>query len=218
MIVCVRRATAVLAALSCTLGGCGGSSPRPSLTPAQTAWAKRVNLRAADVPYLSARKIGRQASVYGPFDPAVERCNRGGSGDQLPGLASPRFSSSDEHTNQHGVSVVSLLPFGAANSTVYFAPTAATAARVVAAVVKPRGERCLARDFERSSKIITDRSSRAEPAFTNVRVTSSNISAAGARATQLQTTAVDRAFSLPGRPTLYTERLSVFAVAARSSS
>ncbi len=207
----VRRTGAVLAVVSCALAGCGGSTPRPSLTPAEAAWADRVNLRAADVPDLSAATIRRPDPVYGPLEAAVERCDRSGTGSgQLAGLGSPRFRSSLEHTNQRGVSVLSLLPMREAASTVYFAPSAAAATRVVAAAASRRGERCIASDYEHSSEMTTEHSKHTEPALANVRVTSSIVSATGQRATRLQITAVDRVFALPTRPSRYTERRLMF--------
>jgi hypothetical protein len=138
----VLRCLAVCASTALVVGcGRGGSASRAgtSLSSAEVAYAGAVNLRAADVPGLSAGRFAQaRTRLHGWLSP-VDVCDGASRRNyEATGIASPGFRASLEHGG-----VLSLLPLEIVRSTVYPAVSPTKASRVLQAAVTARGRACL---------------------------------------------------------------------------
>jgi hypothetical protein len=153
-------ALVVVVALPVT--GCGTASRSP-LTMAQEAFARTVNLRAADVPELAEVKtLSRNHETRtGPLGPAIESCDGAPGGSRaVVGISSPHFSRS---TARAGFVVLGLNE--SVQSTIYFMPSAALAAREYVATASSRASSCLMRNLVHEPDITKRKSASAAQTF-----------------------------------------------------
>lgn len=205
------------------LAGCAGTtSASRSASPAEVAWADRVNLQAGDVPGYSDRFLARLSALEvtdGLFGRVIEQCAYGSTAaDELAARSSPKFSGPHEHY-EHGASVLTLLPISTVDSTVQFTPSATLASQVVADAVSTRGRECLAAPRalteDTGAGVLGDAhaaaKAREEPFPKDIKVASTTILVDGAPVRVLQLTGRETEFAASREgPSLWSERWLMF--------
>jgi hypothetical protein len=172
----ITLAALAVAVIVVLVAGCGSSNTASNgasgaMTTAQdVAFARAVNLRAADIPELTEEKAEPpdHETRTGPLGRAIESCDgAGGPARAIVGITSPEFRRS---TARGTVLVLGLSE--SVRSAVYFVPSAPLAAREYAATASSRASSCLMRNLVREHVTTKREGGAAQPFFTQIGVSS----------------------------------------------
>ncbi len=158
-----------LAGTAVLLAGCGSGSHASSSSatlrasthltnPETVAYARAVNLRAADVPGLVP--AARQKEGTGIF---LGRCERPAGSGEAVGIPSQAFRQNLEH--KKGSGILSIYPEESVRSVVYTTTSSTLAAHAITVAIGTVGQACLRQSFLAGGGIVSSESGQ-EPVFT----------------------------------------------------